>query len=141
MASWGRPCDPLSLGAWDAEGREGVRDDIRPDESHAAAPPRGAVDALLPLDARGLLLSAGLAAVYWLTATVTLVAFVAPTVGPVAWPPAGVALAGLLLGGVRLWPGVFLGHLSAAAALGVAPRGPALRTPFRPGGRRARRKF
>ncbi len=31
------------------------------------------------------------------------------------WPPTGIALAALLLGGYRLWPGVFLGALAANA--------------------------
>src|SRR5688572_29806940 len=33
------------------------------------------------------------------------------------WPPTGVALAALLLGGHRLWPGVFLGAFLANAAV------------------------
>jgi two-component system cell cycle sensor histidine kinase/response regulator CckA len=35
------------------------------------------------------------------------------------WPPAGIAIAALLLGGVSLWPGVFLGALVADLSLGV----------------------
>ena len=38
-----------------------------------------------------------------------------PNVGPVVWPAAGVALAALVLRGVRLWPGVFLGQLQLAS--------------------------
>lgn len=34
-------------------------------------------------------------------------------VGAVIWPAAGVAVAGLLLGGLRLWPAIFLGRLTA----------------------------
>jgi PAS domain S-box-containing protein len=44
------------------------------------------------------------------------------------WPPTGIALAGLLLGGLRLWPGVFAGAFAAnlltagsiASSLGIA---------------------
>src|SRR6516162_5851997 len=44
------------------------------------------------------------------------------------WPPTGIALASLLLGGLRLWPGVFTGALAAnlltagsvASSLGIA---------------------
>ncbi|HEX5688498.1 MAG TPA: MASE1 domain-containing protein, partial [Roseiflexaceae bacterium] len=35
------------------------------------------------------------------------------------WPPAGVALAGLLLFGYRLWPGIVLGVLLATAFAGL----------------------
>jgi two-component sensor histidine kinase/integral membrane sensor domain MASE1 len=80
--------------------------------------------AVLPLDARGLILSAAVALAYWAVSAVTLWFLVAPGVGPVAWPAAGVALAALAVGGPRLWPGVVLGQFLAVAALGVAP-GPA----------------
>ena len=39
-------------------------------------------------------------------------ASIAGAASPV-WPAAGVALAGLLLGGLRLWPAIFLGRLAA----------------------------
>ena len=42
------------------------------------------------------------------------------SVSPV-WPPTGIAIAALLLGGSRLWPGVFLGALAANLSTGVAP--------------------
>ncbi len=44
------------------------------------------------------------------------------TASPV-WPAAGVALAGLLVGGLRLWPGVLLGHLLFAVLSGNYPGG------------------
>ncbi|GAB2507781.1 PAS domain S-box protein [Lysobacter humi (ex Lee et al. 2017)] len=44
-------------------------------------------------------------------------------VGAPVWPAAGVALAGLLFGGARLWPGVLLGYL-LAAALNGSPHAP-----------------
>src|SRR5258706_3756588 len=37
------------------------------------------------------------------------------------WPPTGIALAALLLGGVQLWPAVALGALIANLSVGVAP--------------------
>ncbi|HKI69461.1 MAG TPA: MASE1 domain-containing protein, partial [Verrucomicrobiae bacterium] len=50
-----------------------------------------------------------LAALYFCAGKIGLeLAEVGPLVAPV-WPPAGIALAALLLGGYRLWPGVFIG--------------------------------
>jgi len=46
------------------------------------------------------------------------VATVHPVVASV-WPPAGLALAVLLLGGLRLWPGIFLGALVANSMKGI----------------------
>jgi two-component sensor histidine kinase len=45
---------------------------------------------------------------------------VANGIGAVFWPAAGVGLAGLLLGGVRLWPAIFIGRLAAAFILASA---------------------
>jgi signal transduction histidine kinase len=70
----------------------------------------------------------GLAALYVVFARLGL------SLGPVAgfatlvWPPTGIAIAGLLLLGIRAWPGVFIGAVaanlltgaSAAVALGIA---------------------
>src|SRR5438874_12906486 len=61
-------------------------------------------------------------------ARVGLLAAVAPSVVSSAWPPSGVALAALLLLGLRLWPGIALGAfllnwtagVSAAGAAGIA---------------------
>lgn len=36
-----------------------------------------------------------------------------------AWPAAGIALAGLILGGLRLWPAIFLGRLAAGIVVGT----------------------
>jgi PAS domain S-box-containing protein len=78
------------------------------------------------LDAAKILALAG---VYWLAAEQGLrLATVSQSI-TLVWPPAGIALAALLLGGVRLWPGVALGALVAnaltpglplAAAVGIA---------------------
>src|SRR2546429_5436423 len=52
---------------------------------------------------------ATLAAAYYAAARVGLLAAVTQTVVSSAWPPSGVALAALLLLGLRLWPGIALG--------------------------------
>ncbi len=54
-----------------------------------------------------------LAAIYWLTARLSLdLASLQGNVSPF-WPPSGIATAAILLGGRRLWWGVFLGGLIA----------------------------
>ncbi len=40
----------------------------------------------------------------------------------IIWPPTGIALAALVLGGVRLWPGVAMGAFLAALSTGPASR-------------------
>src|SRR2546421_12777172 len=68
------------------------------------------------------------AVVYSAAARVGLLAAVAQSVVSSAWPPSGVALAALLLLGLRLWPGIALGAfllnwtagVSAAGAAGIA---------------------
>lgn len=55
-----------------------------------------------------------LAAAYWLLALVGLNWAAVQGAGSPVWPAAGVALAGLLLGGARLWPAIFIGRLAAA---------------------------
>ena len=40
--------------------------------------------------------------------------------GSAVWPAFGIALAGLLLGGPRLWPAIFFGRLGASLILGTA---------------------
>jgi len=37
------------------------------------------------------------------------------------WPPTGIALSALLLGGTRLWPGVFIGAILVNASAGAPP--------------------
>src|SRR2546429_6226419 len=71
---------------------------------------------------------AAVAVAYYAAARVGLLAAVAPSVVSSAWPPSGVALAALLLLGLRLWPGITLGAfllnwtagVSAAGAAGIA---------------------
>jgi serine phosphatase RsbU (regulator of sigma subunit)/integral membrane sensor domain MASE1 len=74
--------------------------------------------------ARYLVGLVALAAVYFGAAKLGLtMAFVAEQV-TVVWPPAGIALAALLLGGYRMWPGVmfgaFLANATANEPLGTA---------------------
>src|SRR6478736_3088321 len=64
---------------------------------------------------RGRLIGAilGVAAVYIVTARLGLIFAVADGVVTAVWPPAGVAIAGLLLFGFRVWPGIWLGSFVA----------------------------
>src|SRR3989442_12060297 len=73
------------------------------------------------------------AAVYFSAAKLGLLAAVAQKVVSSPWPPTGVALATLLLFGVRFWPGIALGAFLLNWTSGVAapppPRPPAPGTP------------
>ena len=62
----------------------------------------------------------GVAALYALLAKVVLTLFAANGVVSIVWPPSGLALAVLLIGGKRYFPGVFLGALIANAMTGLA---------------------
>jgi len=69
-----------------------------------------------------------LAFAYFAMAKASLVFAIPPGYATAVWPPSGIALAVLLLWGVRWWPGVWLGaaltnytvELSIPAALGIA---------------------
>jgi len=54
-----------------------------------------------------------LAAVYFGAAKLALVFAVPPGYASPVWPPSGIAVAALLLGGPRLWPGIWLGSFAA----------------------------
>ena len=54
-----------------------------------------------------------LAAFYFAAAKVSLAVAIPPGYATAIWPPSGIALAALLLGGNRLWPGVWIGSLAA----------------------------
>jgi diguanylate cyclase (GGDEF)-like protein/PAS domain S-box-containing protein len=56
-------------------------------------------------------------AVYFVVAKLSLLLAIAPGYATPAWPPAGIALAALLLLGKRLWPGIWLG--AAMANFGI----------------------
>jgi PAS domain S-box-containing protein len=68
------------------------------------------------------LLPAGLLlfAIYWLLAVIGLQWAKVDGAGSAVWPAFGVSLAGLLLGGWRLWPAIFFGRLLAGLAVGSA---------------------
>ena len=54
-----------------------------------------------------------LAAAYFAAAQVSLLVAIPPGYATAVWPPSGIALAALLLGGSALWPGVLLGSFAA----------------------------
>jgi PAS domain S-box-containing protein len=62
-----------------------------------------------------------LAVVYLLLGRLGLAIIPVEGVAALVWPPTGVALAALLLGGYRLWPGVALGTFVANLWTGVPP--------------------
>jgi PAS domain S-box-containing protein len=46
---------------------------------------------------------------YFITGKLSLLLSISPGFTTSIWPPSGIALAGILLGGYRVWPGVFIG--------------------------------
>jgi len=54
-----------------------------------------------------------LAAVYFAAAKASLLVAIPPGYATAVWPPSGIALAALLLGGTRLWPGIWVGSVAA----------------------------
>ena len=54
-----------------------------------------------------------LAAAYFAAAKLSLLVAIPPGYATAVWPPSGIALAALLLGGTALWPGVWLGSVAA----------------------------
>lgn len=60
---------------------------------------------------------AALAALYYGTARLGLLLAVPPGFATTVWPPSGIALAGLLLFGSRVWPGIWLGSFLANLAI------------------------
>ncbi len=67
---------------------------------------------------------AGLALTYALLAKVVLGLFSANGVTTLVWPPSGLALAALLIGGKKYWPGIFIGaiagNLMAGSPVGIS---------------------
>jgi signal transduction histidine kinase len=57
--------------------------------------------------------AAALAVVYLLAARMGLELGTVSGFATLVWPPTGIAIAALLLGGYRLWPGIFIGALAA----------------------------
>jgi len=91
----------------------------------ALAKPRWSarLGAFAPVTPRDLLAAAALAIAYAAVATASLLFLVAPGAGTTFWPAAGVAVAALIAGGARLWPGLFVGHLVAGVAIIGHPPG------------------
>ena len=54
-----------------------------------------------------------LAAAYFAAAKISLLIAIPPGYATAVWPPSGIALAALMLGGTGLWPGVWLGSFAA----------------------------
>ena len=63
----------------------------------------------------------GFALCYAALGKLVLTFFAAPGNLSMVWPPSGLALAVLLLGGRRYWPGVFLGAVGACLSAGLLP--------------------
>ena len=62
-----------------------------------------------------------LAICYFAAAKVSLLFAIPPGYATAVWPPAGIALAVMLIGGVRLWPGVWLGAALANFTVDLSP--------------------
>jgi len=84
---------------------------------------RARLGAVVPATRAELLAAAVLAVAYAGIAAASLLFLVAPGAGVTFWPAAGVALAALVAGGPRLWPGLFIGHLIAGIAIVGRPPG------------------
>lgn len=71
---------------------------------------------------RGLRL-VGLALVYYLAARLGMLMELAQTQASPVWPPTGIALAAVLLGGYRVWPGIYAGAVLANIAFAYLHQG------------------
>lgn len=67
-----------------------------------------------------------LAAAYYLTGRLGLLLAIPPGYASAVWPPAGIALAGVLLGGWRVAPGVWVGSILLNFDTGYSPDAPLL---------------
>ena len=66
----------------------------------------------------------GLALLYYLMGRLGLLLAIPPGYATAVWPPSGIALAGLLLYGDRVWPGVFAGSLALNVWTSLDPSDP-----------------
>jgi integral membrane sensor domain MASE1 len=66
-----------------------------------------------------------LAIAYGVAGKLSLLLAIPPGYATAIWPPAGIALAGLLIGGTRVWPGIWLGSflVNICTALDAATLG------------------
>jgi signal transduction histidine kinase len=62
--------------------------------------------------AKSLLLVSGIAVAYFVAGLLGLLLQAAPSDSGAVWPPAGIALAVLLLVGYKIWPSIFIGQLT-----------------------------
>ncbi|MCB9730311.1 MAG: EAL domain-containing protein [Deltaproteobacteria bacterium] len=94
----------------------------------SAASARDATDAgpFSSLRSSSLVRALGVAVLCWVAALLGLALGLNPSSPADVWPAAGVALAGLLAGGIRLWPGAFAGVALALLSGYSAPDGRAL---------------
>lgn len=68
----------------------------------------------------------GLAFAYYAAARLSLLSATPPDFSAAVWPPAGIALAGLLLFGYQVWPGILIGAFFAS--FGTSPNGALLQS-------------
>ncbi|QEF98357.1 Sensor protein FixL [Stieleria maiorica] len=68
-----------------------------------------------------LILIGALAAVYYATARAGLLFAIPPGNATAVWPPSGIALGGLLLGGLSITPGIWIGSFLVNTGTGVSP--------------------
>jgi signal transduction histidine kinase/CHASE1-domain containing sensor protein len=66
----------------------------------------------------------GLALLYYLTGRLGLLLAIPPGYATAVWPPSGIALAGLLLFGARVWPGVLVGSFALNVWTSLDPTDP-----------------
>ena len=81
----------------------------------------------------------GVAALYVATAKLGFLMAIHPGNVTAVWPPSGIALAALLIGGNRLWPGVWLGSFSRILGCSRAGRWTAWISRWEPRSASARR--
>ena len=67
----------------------------------------------------GLAWTVGVAVAYFLAAKLGLMLATVGVTVTLVWPPSGVAVAAMLIGGRRIWPGVALGAFAANATSGA----------------------
>jgi len=65
--------------------------------------------------------AAAIAIAYFATAKISLLLAIPPGYATAVWPPAGIALASVLLCGSRVWPGILIGSLLANISTSLDP--------------------